>query len=221
MNPRRTGDRLTWTTSVHDLIRYAYNLPAWRISGLGPQQAYVAIAAAVVPRATPEDIRSMLRSLLIERFKLAVTRTIEQRSGYSMVVARNGPKLETAKDGTVPPMPAYMGSPRPEPGPFEGYIFTSAENGCCAMTGRRVPISSLADELSAQLGAFVSDRTGLTGTYYFGFRFQRFDRLEADAVDAPSVFDALEDELGLMLTRTTGPVEMLLVTHVENVPTEN
>jgi uncharacterized protein (TIGR03435 family) len=222
MNPRRTGDRLTWTTSLYDLTRYAYSLPAWRLSGIEPQQSYVAIAAKVDPRATPADIRLMLRALLIDRFKLVVRTTREQRSGYTMMVAKNGPKLEMAKaDGSMPPMPAYMGSPRPAPGPFEGYIFTSAEDGCCAITGRRVPIARLADELSAQIGAFVIDQTGLKGTYYFGFKFQRLDRLDADAADAPSVFNALEDELGLTLNKTTGEVEMLVVTHVEKVPTEN
>jgi uncharacterized protein (TIGR03435 family) len=223
MNPRRTGDRLTWTTSLHDLTRYAYNVPAWRLSGIEPQQSYVAIAASVDPRATPDDIRLMLRALLIDRFKLVVRTTKEQRSGYTMTVANNGPKLEMAKaDGSVPPMPAYMGSPRPAPGPFEGFIFTSAEDGCCAITGRRVPLSKLADELSAQIGAFVIDQTGLTGTdYYFGFKFQRLDHLDADAADAPSVFEALENELGLTLRKTTGQVEMFMVTHVEKVPTEN
>jgi uncharacterized protein (TIGR03435 family) len=222
MNPRRTGDRLTWTTSLHDLTRYAYSLPAWRLSGIEPQQSYVAIVAKVAAQATPEDIRLMLRALLIDRFKLVVSTTTEQRSGYTMTVAKNGPRLEIARaDGSVPPMPAYMGSPSPAPGPFEGFIFTSTEDGCCAITGRRVPVSKLADELSAQIGAFVIDQTGLTGTYYFGFKFQRLDHLDANPADAPSVFEALENELGLRLSKTTGPVEMFMVTHVEKVSTEN
>lgn len=84
-----------------------------------------------------------------------------------------------------------------------------------------VPISKLADELSLQTGAFVIDQTGLEETYYFGFKFRRLDYVDADAVDAPSVFGAVEDELGLTLKKTTGPVEFMVVDHIEKVPTEN
>jgi uncharacterized protein (TIGR03435 family) len=222
MNPRRTGDRLTWTTSLHDLIRYAHNLPAWRLSGIEPNQHFITIAAKVDARATPDDIRLMLRQLLVDRFKLVSHTRTEERSGYALNVGPDGPRLQTAQaDGSVPPMPAYMGSPLPPPGPFEGFIFTSAENGCCAITGRGVPMSRLAAELSAQIEAFVVDRTGLAGNYYFGFMFQRHDRVDADAADAPSIFEAIERELRLTLNKTTGAVDFLVVDRIDKVPTEN
>lgn len=222
MNPRRTGDRLTWTTSLYHLTRYAYDMPAWRLSGIEPNQYFITIAANLDARATSADVRLMLRHVLIDRFKLVSHTKTEQRSGYTLTVGRNGPRLETVRaDGSVPPMPAYMGSPPPPPGPYEGFIFTSAESGCCAITGRGVSISRLADELSAVIGAFVVDQTGLQGTYYFGFEFQRPDGVDADAADAPSVFEAVERELRLTLKKTTGPVEFLVVDHFEKVPTEN
>jgi uncharacterized protein (TIGR03435 family) len=220
MNPRRTGDRLTWTTSTYDLTLYAFNLPAWRVSGI-QRDAYIAITARVDPGATPDTIRLMLRQLLIDRFALVTHTRTERRSGYTLAVGKNGPKnLEMAKpDGSVPPMPAYMsGQP---PGPFEGFIFTGAEEGCCAMTGRGVPMPALADELSARIEEFVIDQTGLKGLYYFGFMFRRHNHVDADAVDAPVVFDAIEDELGLTLTRTAGPVEFPVVDRAEKVPIEN
>jgi uncharacterized protein (TIGR03435 family) len=220
MNPRRTGDRLTWTTSIYDLTLYAFNLPAWRVSGI-QRDAYIAITAKVDPAATPDAIRPMLRQLLIDRFGLVTHTRTERRSGFTLGVEKNGPKnLETTKaDGSVPPMPAYMsGQP---PGPFEGFIFTGAADGCCHMTGRGVPMSSLAEELSSQIEAFVIDQTGLKGRYYFGFAFRRHNHVDPDAVDAPVVFDAVEDELGLTLNTTIGPVEFLVVDRVEKVPTEN
>jgi len=220
MNPRRTGDRVTWTTSIYDLTLYAFNLPAWRVSGI-QRDAYITIAANVRPDATPDDIRLMLRHILIDRFKLVTHTRTERRSGYTLRVGKNGPKnLETATSGgPVPPMPSYMaGQP---PGPFEGFVFTGAEEGCCAMTGRGVPISKLADELSARIEEFVIDETGLKGNYYFGFKFRRHNHADADAVDAPVVFDAIEDELGLTLDKTTGSVEFLVVDRVAKVPTEN
>ena len=220
MNPRRTGDRLTWTTSIYDLTLYAFNLPAWRVSGI-QRDAYISISAKVDPNATADTIRLMLRQLLIDRFGLGTHKRTERRSGYTLSVANNGPmNLETAKpDGSVPPMPGYMsGQP---PGPFEGFIFTGAADGCCDMTGRGVPMSRLAEEVSSQIEEFVIDQTGLKGSYYFGFKFRRHNHVDPDAVDAPVVFDAIEDELGLRLNRTTGPVEFLVVDRVEKVPTEN
>jgi uncharacterized protein (TIGR03435 family) len=219
-NPRRTGNRLTWTTRVYDLTLYAHNLPAWRVSGIAAEPSYVAITATFDAKSTTENIRVMLRQLLVERFKFAAHMKSEQRSGYAMTVAKNGPKLQTATaDGAVPAMPPYLASQ--PPGPFEGFIFTSAEDGCCAITGRGVPMSRLAAELSSQLGAFVTDQTGLNGSYYFGFKFRRLDHLDTDAADAPSAFVALENELGLTLKPTIGPVDFLVVDHVQKVPTEN
>ena len=220
MNPRRTGTRVTWTTRLYDLTRHAYNVPAWRLSGIEADPVYVTIAATVDAGATPDDIRLMLRQLLIERFKLVAHTKTEQRAGYALAVATNGPKLQTRNaDGSSPPMPPYMRSNPPEP--FEGFIFTGAEEGCCAITGRGVPMSKLADELSAQIGEFVIDQTGLKGNFYFGFKFQRLDRLDPDPADAPSAFEAVERELGLTLKKTTGAVEFLVIDHVEQVPTEN
>jgi hypothetical protein len=68
---------------------------------------------------------------------------------------------------------------------------------------------------------FVIDQTGLKGDYYFGFKFRRHNHVDADAVDAPVVFEAIEDELGLTLTRTAGPVEFPVVDRAEKVPIEN
>lgn len=220
MNPRRAGDRVTWTTSVYDLTLYAFNLPAWRVSGI-QRDAFITIAANVAADATPDDIRLMLRQILIDRFKLVTHTRTERRAGYQLRIGRNGSKnLQAAKaGGPVPPMPSYMaGKP---PGPFEGFIFTGAEEGCCAMTGRGVPMSKLAAELSAQIEEFVIDETGLMGNYYFGFKFRRHNHNDSDAVDAPVIFDAIEDELGLTMNKTTGPVEFLVVDAFEKVPTEN
>jgi uncharacterized protein (TIGR03435 family) len=219
LNPRRTGDRLTWTTTVYDLTRYAYNLPAWRISGMEPEPAYITIAAQLDTRATLDDVRAMLRQLLIDRFKLVSHTRTEQRSGYALRVAKNGARVQPA-DGSIPPLPKHMGVRPPEP--FEGFIFTSLGSGCGAITGRRVPMSRLADELSAELNTLVIDQTGLSGSYYFGFDFQQLvDCPRADVVNAPSLFEALEREMGLTLQKTTGPVEFLVVDSVEKVPTEN
>jgi len=97
--------------------------------------------------------------------------------------------------------------------------------GTSAITGRGVPLSRLAAEISNAVGAPVWDRTNLTDEYYFGFRFLRDDGAGANARD-PNVLslpiaDALQQEVGLRLERTKGPVEILVVDHVQRAPTEN
>lgn len=82
--------------------------------------------------------------------------------------------------------------------------------GITAITGRGVPISKLADELSAGLAAFVNDRTGLTGKYYFGFKFLRDEFLTSN-LEGVSLFTAIQDQLGLKLEKQKGPAEILVV----------
>jgi len=79
----------------------------------------------------------------------------------------------------------------------------------------------LAETLSEELKEFVIDRTGTTGSYYFGFTFRHLDDADADAPEVASLFDALQEELGLRLERRKGPVELLVVDHAERIPSEN
>jgi uncharacterized protein (TIGR03435 family) len=124
-----------------------------------------------------------------------------------------------AATGDVAPMPDYLEGKIPAA--FEGQIFASAEGkGIAAITGRGVPLARLAETLSAELREFVIDRTGVTGNYYFGFTFRRLDYANADAPEVASVFDAVREQLGLKLERQKGPVELLVVDHVEP-PTPN
>jgi len=221
LNPRRAGGRLSWTTNLHSLVRYAYHLPSWRITGITPDwQFFYRIEATMQATASQEQVRSMLRQLLIDRFKLTTHTRVEQRSGYALVIV-NGPKLQrAAATDEVPPMPGYLkGQP---PAAYEGAIFNSAEGkGIAAITGRGVPLARLADTLSEELKEFVIDRTGTTENYYFGFAFRHLDDTDADAPDVASLFDALREELGLRLERRKGPVEFLVVDHAERIPSEN
>jgi uncharacterized protein (TIGR03435 family) len=205
-------------------MMYAFDLPAWRILGMREEWHYVTIAGTTTAGTAPtHDVRTMLRHLLADRFKLVTHTTSEERSGYALVVGKNGPKLQrAAADGTPPPMPRYWAEQ--PPAVFEGYIVASLEGldgkAVRAITGRGVPVSRLAAALSAQTGAFVIDRTGLSGPFYFGFLFQPIDDASPDGL-APSLFAALEEELGLRLERERGSVEFLVVDHIERTPTSD
>jgi uncharacterized protein (TIGR03435 family) len=80
----------------------------------------------------------------------------------------------------------------------------------------------LADLVARFLGEVVVDKTAIDGVYDFEFRWTNDDQAPAgDAETAPTLFTALQETLGLRLQRQKVPVEMIVVDHVERVPTEN
>jgi uncharacterized protein (TIGR03435 family) len=84
---------------------------------------------------------------------------------------------------------------------------------------RRVTIVQLSEALEGMLGTAVWDQSGLTGNYYFALRYA----LESapDDADALPLNAALQKSLGLKLEKHRGPVEMLVVDHIEKTPSEN
>jgi len=215
---RRSGGRLTWTTTQISLLTYAYHLPEWRIHGLKQNELFYTVNAVTDVTATEDQICLMLQKLLADRFKLATHRQTTEFQGYALMGAPKGAKLKSSETSTeAPPMPEYLKGKAPAP--FEGRIFLSHEGrGTLAITGRGVSLSQLADTLSAKLGTFVLDKTGMIGRYYFGFTFKNDGPGESEA---PTLFIALQEALGLKLQKQRGPVEVLVVDHMENLPTEN
>lgn len=219
--PILSNGRLTWTTPAFYLVSYAHNLPAWRVSGMKPEiVSFYRIEATMDPSATEGEVQGMLRAMLKERFGFTAHWDSKEANGYNLVVGKNGPKL-TAAGNEIAPQPIYLSTKAADT--FEGRAMTSMEGlGTLAITCRRVPIQKLADELSNALSAFVDDRTGMSGNYYWGFTFQRPGYLPSGAIDlSPSVFDAVQESLGLSLEKARRPVEILVVDHMEKLPTDN
>lgn len=168
---------------------------------------------------TEDQVRLMLQKLLADRFRLAIHRETKELRGYALVLAEKGAKIKPATaGGHIPSMPDYMKGK--DSAYFQGRIISSSEGtGISAIMGRGVSMSRLAEAVSDVVGAFVVDKTGLTGGYYFGFKFS--SGVAATNVDAPSLEMAMEEELGLKLEKQRGPVEIVVVDHMENVPIEN
>jgi uncharacterized protein (TIGR03435 family) len=159
-----------------------------------------------------ERMRLMVQSLLEDRFKLSVHWETREQQVYELGTAKRGSKLKEA-DGTVssPRMQVALGH----------------------FVGTAVPISQLARNLSQRLGRTVIDKTGLHGTYDFELTYTP-DPGQMPAAgqqlppggpplpdpNGPSIFAALEEQLGLKLQATKGPVQVLVVESVSK-PTEN
>jgi uncharacterized protein (TIGR03435 family) len=171
-----------------------------------------------------EQMILMLQSLLADRFKLKVRRETKQVPVYALVVVKGGPKFLHAKFDTADD-PAHRQNPalpRPPRAPCPAGMM------CWQNYGSMGQVADILSRLP-QLGRPVLDQTGLEGGYYLKLQFASEQPLAATAgtdsaplpgPTGPSIFTALQQQLGLKLKPTKGPVESIVIEHVER-PTEN
>jgi uncharacterized protein (TIGR03435 family) len=199
--------------SLKSIIMSAYDLRAFELSApdwIG--KAGFNIVAKVPPAATKEQIKPMLRQLLAERFQLVVHRESRDTPVYALVVGKGGAKLGPAKD--------------PEGG---GGSFGSWKgNARWIATNETGP--NMASFLCLLMDRPVIDATGLTGTYDFTlywapeYPMVRIGPRTADAEaadPAPTIFAAVQDQLGLKLEPRRVPMDIVVVDSVLKRPTEN
>jgi uncharacterized protein (TIGR03435 family) len=167
----------------------------------------------------------MLQSLLADRFKLKVHLESRQMPDYELVIAKGGPKLTEADASGAPPANGFKGSDgKPVAGSFVRGI------GMGKITAQNYGIPQFAANFLSQqlfgLGRPVVDKTGLTGKYNFTLNWTP-DTAAGSASSSqptedqgPSIFTALQEQLGLRLQPSTGTFDMLIIDHIEP-PTEN
>jgi uncharacterized protein (TIGR03435 family) len=230
--------------TARELVAYAFALRAFQVSG-GPgwtgSDRYDVEAKAgdsqieALRRLPPEQMGKqmdlMIQALLADRFKLKVTHTTRDLPAFALVVAKNGPKLREAKAGDT--YPNGIKGPDGRPVGHAG----AAQGGPGRLTAQGIPIAALASVLKLQLGREVWDQTGLKGKYYITLQwtpdqrpaamFQGPDggRPGAESApppesSAPSLFTAIQEQLGLKLESTKGPVDVIVIDHIER-PSEN
>jgi bla regulator protein BlaR1 len=151
--------------------------------------------------------RLALQPLLVTRFNLQFHHETRERPTYSLVVAKNGPKLRKAQH--VETNPTGTGSPdrtgdRDESTVTPGKIVLKGSS-----------LSLLASLLSSQgLSHTVVDKTGLTELYDITLRWSPEDVGSSDA-SLPSLFTALQEQLGLKLEYNKNPIDVIVIDHIE------
>ncbi len=179
--------------------------------------------------------RRMLQALLADRFKLMFHRETKQLGMYVLVIAKNGPKLQEAKPGDTYP----KGFKNPDGGSPAGIFWLRRAGGGGELIGQALPIATLVRLLSEKiLNRNVLDNTGLTGNYDFTLQWTTGEESQGpmfkEAGDdqqvtgstpppessGPSIFTAIQDQLGLKLESQKGPGGVLVIDHVEK-PSEN
>jgi uncharacterized protein (TIGR03435 family) len=140
------------------------------------------------------DYGPMLQALLADRFRLRAHRETKELPVYSLVVAKNGPKLtvHTGADGAS--------------------TNTSHGSGKATMVAIEASMAGLAERLGRELAAAVIDNTGLRENYDVTLEWA--PNLTADST-LPSIFTALQEQLGLRLESTKGSVEVLVIDSAE------
>jgi uncharacterized protein (TIGR03435 family) len=194
------GTQITETgISLAILIQLAFGLEQNQMSGpdwIKSQTYDIAAKTEGEVSLTKEQMMPLLQQLLSERFKLTFHRETKALPGYALVVAKGGSKLQAAKEG-------------------------ASKGGYLLRDGIRVPSATtktLAAMLAVSLKQPVIDKTGIAGDYEIKMSFAPEDASDATL---PSIFTAVQEQLGLKLEAQKVPMEMLVVDHVERTPTEN
>jgi uncharacterized protein (TIGR03435 family) len=199
------GNRVLYRgVTVRYLLMTAYELRDAQISGApawaGSERYDVtAKAEGNRPHIPQEEIQVMVRGLLRDRFQLASHWKTEAQPGFALLVGRNGHKLTLTAGGA------------------RGYRMTNGPaRAHVAFTGS--PIAALVRQLTQLTGRPVFDRTGLTGEYDMSLEWAP-DNAPADS-PLPSLYTAVQDQLGLRLEGQKGDVQILVIDSVQR-PSEN
>jgi uncharacterized protein (TIGR03435 family) len=183
-------------------------MPQWgRASCGGPDSRDTfAIEATMPGDTTVAQSRQMMQTLLAERFKLAVHWETKQLPVYALRIAPGKSKLKPSDPDKDPPAAGSMGCPADDPHCHIGF--------CCGSATMTV----LTGLLSLTLERPVIDRTGMTGSYYFGELKWAGD--DSSGSSLPSLVTLMREQFGLELKVERGPVPALVIDHVEK-PTAN
>jgi uncharacterized protein (TIGR03435 family) len=222
---------------VKMLILMAYQLKDNQLSGLPGWADSDRFDIIAKPESgsgiKSDDERAMMQALLAERFKLTFHKDTKELPIYALVVAKSGLKMEPSKgnpdfgDDT-----RTRSAPEPGRGPGRGRGGQGIRMMRGEINGANVTVGMLADQLSRITGRSVIDKTGLVGSYDFALKYTPEGTMPAGPKDAdnhetapsdserPSIFVAVQEQLGLKLESQKGPVDLYLIDHLEK-PSEN
>ena len=201
----RNGEVTLTNATLTDCIKFAYDLvsddqvdgAAWVKS----KEARFDIVGKASAGASREQMLLMLRTLLAERFHLAMHTEPRKMSHYALLIAKGGPKLHS-----VPSEPSKT---------LMSYRIGSISHN-------QVSMLRLAMLISRQMREMVLDRTGLKGTYEIKLEWTPQTPPGTDSPDTgPSIFTALQEQLGLKLEARKDAVDVLVIDRADRVPVEN
>ncbi len=201
--------------TLGDLLMQAYHLESFQIAGGADwvnSARYDITATTNGAAVTQDQRRQMIRSFLSDRFKLVLHRETKELPIYALTIAKGGLKLKPAERGECPDQPTMTN-------PCGGFRISHRS----LMTGNKVTVAQLAEDLSFMLDRLVVDKTEVKGLFDMRLEWtpdanlgkSSSDTEPPAGVDGPSIFTAIQEQLGLRLESRRGPVERLVLDHAE------
>src|SRR5215472_2451976 len=193
--------------ALRQIIGLAFAIQRVRVQGGPPwidEDLYDIVAKAGSADVTRDEIREMLQSVLADRFKLFVHRETKDLPEYTLIPWKDGPKLKPAgeQDAT-------------------GITPEGSPNGGRRFAFRKTSFTTLVNFLANTLNSPVIDKTGVPAGFY-NFTLEWAEAVpnqrpeDAGPLDsAPSLFKALQEQLGLKLEVKKVPIEVLIIDHIE------
>jgi uncharacterized protein (TIGR03435 family) len=179
---------MAWDMRQMQLIKGG---PDWALSGF--DRYTIQTKAGDPAKATEAQLREMLQTLLVQRFKLKFHLETVEKPGFALVVGKNGPKLKLANGEEI--TTSFGAQLKPFPGqPID-------------LTARKYSMAMLANLLSQVGPGPVVDKTGLTGEYDF--------TLSWDETNGPALSTAVQQQLGLRLEAQKVPISTFVIDSTE------
>jgi uncharacterized protein (TIGR03435 family) len=227
------GGRVNLTNmTLKGMIEFAWNLQPFQISGGPPWIDSTRYVVTAKPDGSPKssEIPAMVQTLLTERFQLVVHHGTEELPIYALVLARKdrtlGPRLTESKEGDCTAFDLSKAPTRPQPGAARPRFCGTSGVSPNRLSAIGIPIANLAQMLQMVLGRTVIDKTGLTGNFDLSMEWSPDETQAMQGPPdvpkppqsdnaGPSIFSAIQEQLGLKLESAKGPVDVLIIDHVE------
>jgi uncharacterized protein (TIGR03435 family) len=233
-NAGRGGRFIATNVPLQLVITLAYGVKDFQISGAPAWLTSERYDIEAKAEGDPgfDAVRPMLQTLLEDRLQFKYHRETKELPVYALVVAKAG-KLHQA-EGECGPRP-NVPPPPPEPGKMPTPPCGGAFMGPGLLNAQKVPMTQVVDILGRLTNRIVLDKTNLTGKYDINLEYTpEQGQLQAPPGGAPpglpplppvdpngpSLFTALQEQLGLKLESQKGPVETIVIDHIER-PSEN
>jgi uncharacterized protein (TIGR03435 family) len=183
-----------------------------------------AVDAKVPPGTTKEQFQKMLQKMLAQRFGLVVHHEITTLPVFDLTIAKNGPKLQLA--GSAPAAEVVSDGSDKNGFPVltkPGIVSRYGPGAVAHLTAREQTLESLDRMLSLPnaAGRNIINKTGLTDKYDFTLQYDMETPGGATADLGLSLFDAIQQQLGLKLVDSKATFDLVVIDHVERLPTPN
>jgi uncharacterized protein (TIGR03435 family) len=206
------GRLIAENVPVSFLIIWAYHVRMFQLSG-GPgwinSEKFDIAAKLDEGGASSEQVQQMMQTLLEDRFKLQLHRETKEHPVYILVPAKSGIKVR-ASTADCEALARADASGQPSRRQCGAWF-----RGSNQFTGTKISMSAFVEDLANLLGRPVVDKTGFTSDFDVTLQWAPDEPDNSDAAASPAIFTALQEQLGLKLESGKGPVETLVIDHIE------